>query len=229
MAPHAMTPDSPPNGQVGANGSSAPQAPVFNGDERPNILYIMADQMAAPVLKMHDPNSVVQTPHIDKLAADGVVFDRAYCNSPLCAPSRFCMVTGQLPSKIRGYDNASQLSSEFPTYAHYLRRHGYETTLAGKMHFIGPDQLHGFEHRLTPDIYPGDFGWAVNWDKPYERQEWYHNMSSVLQAGPAARTNQLDYDEEVMYKASPFIFSALHSKLKTYDVREDRMSALGHA
>src|SRR6185436_16666214 len=120
--------------------------------------------------------------------------------SPLCAPSRFCMVTGKLPSKIGGDDNASQLGSDGPTYAHYLRRQGYETTLAGKMHFIGPDQLHGFEHRLTPDIYPGDFGWAVNWDRPNERQEWYHNMSSVLQAGPAARTNQLDYDEEVMYK-----------------------------
>jgi hypothetical protein len=54
--------------------------------------------------------------------------------------------------------------------------------------------------RLTSDIYPGDLGWAVNWDKPEERQEWYHNMSSVMQAGPCVRSNQLDYDEDVMYK-----------------------------
>ena len=54
--------------------------------------------------------------------------------------------------------------------------------------------------RLTSDIYPGDLGWSVNWDKPEERQEWYHNMSSVLQAGPCVRSNQLDYDEEVMFK-----------------------------
>ena len=47
-----------------------------------------------------------------------------------------------------------------PTYAHYLRREGYETVLAGKMHFIG-EQLHGYEERLTSDIYPGDFGWYV--------------------------------------------------------------------
>lgn len=103
--------------------------------------------MAAPLLKMHDPNSPICTPNIDSLAKTGVVFANAYCNSPLCAPSRFSMCTGQLPSKIKGYDNASVLASDVPTYAHYLRHGGYETALAGKMHFIGPDQLHGFEHR----------------------------------------------------------------------------------
>lgn len=115
--------------------------------KKPNILYIMADQMTASLLKMNNPNSVIKTPNLDKLAETGVVFSSAYCNSPLCAPSRFTMCTGQLPSKIAGYDNASILAPEVPTYAHYLRAEGYETALAGKMHFIGPDQLHGFEHR----------------------------------------------------------------------------------
>ncbi|KAK7179609.1 hypothetical protein DPSP01_011660 [Paraphaeosphaeria sporulosa] len=174
--------------------------------KKPNILYIMADQMAAPLLKMNNPDSVIKTPNLDKLAETGVVFSSAYCNSPLCAPSRFTMVSGQLPSKIGGYDNASVLNPDVPTYAHYLRREGYETVLAGKMHFIGPDQLHGFEHRLTSDIYPGDLGWTVNWDKPEERQEWYHNMSSVMQAGPCVRSNQLDYDEDVMYKSSQWLY-----------------------
>ncbi len=117
--------------------------------KKPNILYIMADQMTAPLLKMNDPKSVIKTPNIDELARTGVVFSSAYCNSPLCAPSRFTMCTGQLPSKIGGYDNASILSPDVPTYAHYLRAEGYETALAGKMHFIGPDQLHGFEKRLV--------------------------------------------------------------------------------
>ena len=134
--------------------------------ERPNVLYIMADQMAAPMLAMYNSSSPVKTPILDRLAKDGVVFESAYCNSPLCAPSRFTMVTGQLPHKIGGYDNASSLASDIPTYAHYLRREGYHTALAGKMHFIGADQLHGFEQRLTSDIYPGDYGWSVNWDEP---------------------------------------------------------------
>lgn len=126
-----------------AAGGSGADGPT----KKPNILYIMADQMAAPLLKMNNPNSVIKTPNLDELAKDGVVFSSAYCNSPLCAPSRFTMCTGQLPSKIGGYDNASVFSSEVPTYAHYLRNEGYETVLAGKMHFIGPDQLHGFEYR----------------------------------------------------------------------------------
>lgn len=135
-------------------------------EKKPNILYIMADQMAAPLLAFHDKDSPIKTPNLNKLAQEGVVFDSAYCNSPLCAPSRFVMVTGQLPSKIGAYDNASDLPADTPTYAHYLRREGYHTALAGKMHFCGPDQLHGYEQRLTSDIYPGDYGWSVNWDEP---------------------------------------------------------------
>ncbi|KKY17499.1 putative choline sulfatase [Phaeomoniella chlamydospora] len=174
--------------------------------DRPNILYIMADQMCAPLLPFHDPKSVIKMPNLMKLAQESVVFDSAYCNSPLCAPSRFSLVTGQLPHKIGGYDNAAQLSSEIPTYAHYLRREGYHTALAGKMHFIGPDQLHGFEQRLTSDIYPGDFGWTVNWDEPEVMLDWYHNMSSVVDAGPVIRTNQIDYDEEVLYKSQQYLY-----------------------
>lgn len=171
----------------------------------PNILYIMADQLAAPLLKMHNPDSQIKTPHLDALAAQSVVFDSAYTPSPLCAPSRMSMVSGQLPMSIRAYDNAACIESDVPTYAHYLRNAGYETCLAGKMHFIG-EQLHGYEKRLTADIYPGDFGWAVNWDDPETRLEWYHNASSILQAGPCVRSNQLDYDEEVMYKSQQFLY-----------------------
>ncbi|EMD93645.1 hypothetical protein COCC4DRAFT_58730 [Bipolaris maydis ATCC 48331] len=193
----------------------ASQSRILGDGKRPNILYIMADQMAAPMLKFNDPESVIKTPHLDELARTGVNFASAYCNSPLCAPSRFTMCSGQLPSKIGGYDNASILGPEVPTYAHYLRREGYETALAGKMHFIGPDQLHGFEHRLTSDIYPGDLGWSVNWDKPEERQEWYHNMSSVMQAGPCVRSNQLDYDEDVMHKAQQYLYDYVRSDPET--------------
>ena len=173
---------------------------------QPNILFIMADQMAAPLLPLHDSRSPVRMPHLARLAAEGVVFDSAYCNSPLCAPSRFSLVSGQLPSKIGAYDNAAEFPADVPTYAHYLRRLGYRTALSGKMHFCGADQLHGYEERLTSDIYPADYGWAVNWDEPDVRPSWYHNMSSVLQAGTCVRTNQLDFDEEVVFKANQYLF-----------------------
>lgn len=193
-------PVSPPNGIQGLPGFSTALFPT-----KPNILYIMADQLTAPLLKMYNPKSQIKTPNLDKLAQQSVVFDSAYCPSPLCAPSRMSLISGQLVSKIGAYDNACSIGSEVPTYAHYLRNAGYETILAGKMHFIG-DQLHGYENRLTADIYPGDFGWAVNWDDPDRRLEWYHNSSSIIQAGPCVRTNQLDYDEEVLHKSKQYLY-----------------------
>ena len=114
---------------------------------RPNILLIMADQLAAPFLPCYG-HRVVQAPAIEALGERGRVFASAYSNSPLCAPARFTMLTGQRNSRIGAYDNAAELPAAVPTFAHYLRAGGYQTCLAGKMHFVGPDQLHGFEAEL---------------------------------------------------------------------------------
>ncbi|WP_231639085.1 choline-sulfatase [Sphingomonas profundi] len=166
--------------------------------EQPNILILMADQMAPSALPVYG-HPLVKAPNIARLAAEGVVFDSAYCNSPLCAPSRFSFLSGLLPSRIGAYDNACEFPADQPTIAHDLRYRGYRTILAGKMHFVGPDQLHGFEERLTTDIYPADFGWTPDWTRFADRPSWYHSMDSVLTAGPCVRTNQLDYDEEVSF------------------------------
>ena len=115
-------------------------------------------------------------------------------------------MTGRLPSRTGVYDNAAEFRSDIPTFAHYLRRAGYRTVLAGKMHFCGPDQLHGFEERLTTDIYPADFGWTPDWDQPHDRPSWYHNMSSVTDAGPCVRTNQIDFDDEVVFAAERMLY-----------------------
>jgi len=69
------------------------------------------------------------------------------------------------------------------------------------MHFCGPDQLHGFEERLTTDIYPADFGWTPDWNRFADRPGWYHGMDSVLQAGPCIRTNQIDFDDDTVVAA----------------------------
>ena len=167
----------------------------------PNILLIMADQLGAPFLRSYGGATVV-SPAIDRLAAEGVVFESAYSNSPLCAPARFSMMSGRLNSKIGAYDNASEFASSVPTFAHYLRSAGYQTSLIGKMHFVGPDQLHGFEERLTTDIYPADFGWTPDWGDPDGRFDWwFHNMDSVVHAGVADVSNQLDYDDEVGFRS----------------------------
>ena len=173
--------------------------------KRPNILFLMADQMTVSALSLYGRGGA-KAPNLTALGERGVVFDSAYCNSPLCAPARFTMMAGRLPAAIGAYDNGADFPADMPTFAHYLRLAGYRTTLAGKMHFCGPDQLHGFEERLTTDIYPADYGWAPDWERPEIRPTWYHNMLSVVQAGPCVRSNQLDFDEEVAFTAKRHLF-----------------------
>ncbi len=177
----------------------------------PNILILMADQMAAPFLPFYGP-SPVKAPTLSRLAEEGVLFRSAYSNSPLCAPARFTLQSGVLPSRIGAFDNASEFPASTPTMAHYLRLGGYRTILTGKMHFAGPDQMHGYEERLTTDIYPADFGWTPDWTDFPTRPTWYHSLDSVLGAGPTIRTNQIDFDEEVVFTA----------RRKLYDIARDK-------
>ena len=177
-----------------------------------NILIIMADQLTALALGCYG-NPAVKSPNIDKLAAEGVMFKSAYSSSPLCTPARYAFMTGQNISQSGGYDNASYMPATMPTFAHYLRLMGYKTCLSGKMHFVGPDQLHGFEERVTTDIYPADFGWIPDWSQPDERIDlWYHNMSSVKQSGISSITNQLAYDDEVGAKSIRAIYDHARSE-----------------
>ncbi|MEE9590078.1 MAG: choline-sulfatase [Hyphomicrobiaceae bacterium] len=178
---------------------------------QPNIVLIMADQLTPFAIGAYG-HPLVETPAIDALAERGVTFDSAYTNAPLCAPARFAFMSGQLVTRIAAYDNASEFPSAIPTFAHYLRMMGYHTCLSGKMHFVGPDQLHGFNERLTTDIYPADYAWTPDWELPDERiDKWYHNMDSVKEAGVAATTFQIEYDEEVGFFAERKLYDYARS------------------
>ena len=173
---------------------------------KPNFLIIMVDQLNGTFFP-DGPADWLHTPNLKRLASNSVRFKNAYTASPLCAPGRASFMSGQLPSQNGVYDNAAEFSSTIPTYAHHLRRAGYQTCLSGKMHFVGPDQLHGFEERLTTDIYPADFGWTPDYSKPDERIDWwYHNLGSVTGAGIGEISNQLEYDDEVAFNAKSKIY-----------------------
>ena len=145
---------------------------------QPNILFIMADQLTPMLTGAYD-HPLVKTPNLDRLVRDGIRFDSAYSSCPLCAPARASIMAGRQTSDIKAYDNAALLAADEPTFAHYLTNAGYECVLSGKMHFIGPDQLHGFKRRLTTDIYPSDFSWTRS-------REWAGNTIFVPdRLGPA--------------------------------------------
>lgn len=182
--------------------------------KRPNILLVMCDQLSALQTSPYgDP--VALTPNLQALADRGVVFENAYCNAPLCAPSRASLFAGRLASSIPVTDNAEELPASTPTFVHHLRLAGYATCLSGKMHFVGPDQLHGFEERLTTDIYPADFSWTQYWldddGGPLKRTGnplpgaptgvQPPMVQMVRDAGPVAWSAQLDYDEAVQFRA----------------------------
>jgi choline-sulfatase len=174
--------------------------------KRPNILILMVDQLTGTLFP-DGPEDFLNVPNLRALASRSARFQNAYTASPLCAPARAAFMSGQLPRRTRVYDNAAEFASDIPTYAHHLRRAGYQTALSGKMHFVGPDQLHGFETRLTTDIYPADFGWTPDYRKPNERIDWwYHNLGSVTGAGVAEITNQLEYDDDVAFQAVQKIY-----------------------
>lgn len=170
---------------------------------QPNFLIFQADQLTSQVLASYG-HGLAKTPNIDRLAERGTVFRNAYCSYPLCGPSRMSMMTGRLASRIGAFDNASEFRSEIPTFAHYLRAMGYHTALSGKMHFVGADQLHGFEDRLTTDIYPSDFYWTEN----LESRDAKHKSDDrgVTHCGVCDRSVQLDYDELAVFQSEQYLW-----------------------
>ena len=139
--------------------------------KKPNVLLIMSDSLSPHYMGCYGDNTGA-TPNIDKLAEKGIRFDNAYCNSPLCAPSRASMLTGRYASEIGSLDNANEFSSEWPTMGHLFARKGYETAIVGKMHIVGHDQHHGFDHRLalntdyTKEYTAGVYCIAYDWTQP---------------------------------------------------------------
>jgi len=173
-------------------------------ETQPNFVFVQADQLRADILGAYG-NIVAKTPQIDALAGEGVVFERAYCNYPLCAPSRFSMMSGLRATRAGAYDNGAEFPASLPTMMHRLRLAGYQTTLAGKMHFIGPDQLHGFEERLTSDIYPSDFNWTADWVESMTGQTRLAaaagEVNGVRNAGVYEDTIQMRFDDVVTRQA----------------------------
>ena len=117
----------------------------------PNILFLMSDEHS-PHATGCGGNSIVQTPNLDRLADTGTCFEKAYCQVPLCTPSRMCMLTGRHAHRCSAWRNRSVLFPEHLTMPAHFAQHGYTTCLVGKMHFGGREQYHGFQYRPYGDL-----------------------------------------------------------------------------
>lgn len=110
--------------------------------KRPNVLFIMTDDHAKAAMSAY-PNAVMQTPHLDQLASEGVLFDRAYCTNSICGPSRAVFLTGKFSHKNGFKSNHDTFNGDQATLAKYLKASGYHTSVIGKWHLVSKPQ--GFD------------------------------------------------------------------------------------
>lgn len=129
--------------------------------EKPDILIFMSDQHGAHYCGWG--SVLVDTPELNQMRGEGTSFEEAYTPCPICVPARMSMMSSLLPFKTGIYSNQDTLPDTIPCFTHALVAEGYETVLAGRMHFIGIDQRHGFTKRIAPDMTP------VTWQRPFQK------------------------------------------------------------
>lgn len=171
-----------------------------------DILLFISDQHAwRQQGYANDP--LVRTPNLDRIAAQGTAMQNAVTAYPLCVPARMSMMSGQLPSRCRVMSNLAALDSNRVTFAHCLNAAGYDTVLCGRMHFVGPDQRHGFSKRIAGEQTP------IFHNRPNEafrRERGIHDRTpqggiSCLSAIGAGNSPTLEYDRYVVRQAQEYL------------------------
>jgi len=173
----------------------------MNATAKPNIILFMSDQHNVRFSGCYG-DTITRTATLDRLASEGVVFDNCYCGNPLCVPSRMSFLTARHCHQIGVWDNGDYLRSDIATFAHGLGLAGYRTVLVGRMHFLGGDQLHGFQERVLGDVSPS----FVGRNRVIERDSvFFGGEPSVFYAGPGPSLD-LDYDMAVAGQACRVIY-----------------------
>ena len=166
-----------------------------------NIVFLFSDEHAGTVMG-NSGHPVVRTPHLDSLAEQSYTFDNAYCNNPICTPSRLSLLTGRYPHQIEAWDLGAIADRRYPTWGDYLTEAGYETVLCGRTHFNGSDRHLGFSHRLLDDL-PR---WCNTSGRPPRRtpDERRGSNSHVAECGPGDHEHTR-YDRNVTDLAVDFL------------------------
>lgn len=185
------------------------------------ILLYMSDQHSHR-LQGWAGDSVVRTPMMDRLAREGTAMTNAMTSCPLCVPARASLISGQLPSNNGVLFNFNAISSDQATFLHSLTASGYETVLCGRMHFVGPDQRHGYARRIAgdrtpvfhnnPPVPPELYDYyldkvsledvkAPDWEHPALAGKMRETDPEVVRAAYYGLTETVDRNMEMVYNA----------------------------
>ena len=177
-----------------------------------NIVYIMTDR--------HNPefsgcygNPITRTPHIDALSKRGTRFDRAYCPSPLCAPSRAAMMAGRYVHEISAWDNAFPYSGVPRGWGHYFAENGVKLTTIGKLDFqpgsdMGVEDIRLAKIRDSLDIHSLFEEGRV--------QPRYQHLYRLRDAGPASGNGEHEHDGQVTEEAVQWLMNERPQASKTW-------------
>lgn len=162
----------------------------------PNILWLCTDQQRWDTLGVYG-NSFVRTPHIDRLAQNGTLFERAYCQSPVCTPSRASFLTGRYPRTTRCRQNGQDVPDDEVLVTKLFRDAGYTCGLSGKLH------LSACNPSVTPDM-------ERRIDDGYAAFHWSHHSAPMPPIGSAGHnwpTNEYNLwlrERGIEFRADPF-------------------------
>ena len=114
-----------------------------------NVLFIMSDEHSKRVCGAYG-NAMVKTPNLDRLAQEGTLFESAYCNDPICVPSRASFATGRYVHEIGCWDNAHPYTGVPQGWGHRLQQAGHRCDSIGKLHYRATEDPTGFDHEILP-------------------------------------------------------------------------------
>lgn len=167
-----------------------------------NLLILISDEHRRDAMGCagHD---LVQTPHLDHLAASGTRFSRAYTASPMCVPTRAALACGTYVHQNRFWDSATAYDGSQPSWMHMMRDAGYETTSIGKLHFKSKQLDNGFSEEILPMHIVGEKGWVVGLLR--ENPPPYDSAAELAEDIGSGDTSYTDYDRMITAEAEKWL------------------------
>ena len=170
--------------------------------ESKNLLILLSDEHNKRMLGAVG-HSHVRTPNLDKLASEGVLFENAYCNSPICVPSRAILATGRYNAEIGYWDNADPYDGKIPSWGHRAVEGDCDAVSIGKLHFLDDQAPTGFSEQINPLNVVGGVGdlvGLIRQELPVRKGA--ANMAKDVGSGETTYSN---YDKKIAEDASNWI------------------------